>query len=240
MKIALIGYGKMGKTIEKIAIERGHTVVARASSSNPIESVDMDEAEVAIEFTAPHLAVGHIEYCVDHNIPIVVGTTAWNDKLPEVKDYVNRHNGSILYASNFSIGVNIFFDINRRLAKLMMDHSEYKASVDEIHHTEKLDAPSGTAVSIANDIMFENNNISSWIHFEDKTGEVKNDQLPVISHREKGVPGTHVVSYKSDIDEIELKHTALNRIGFGLGAVVAAEWLAGKKGIYTMQDVIKL
>lgn len=240
MKIALIGYGKMGKTIEKIAVERGHTIVARVSSSNPIERVDLDEADVAIEFTAPQLAVKHIEFCIDHAVPVVVGTTAWNEKLPYVKDYVNRHDGSLLYASNFSIGVNIFFDINRRLAKLMTDHAEYKVSVDEIHHTEKLDAPSGTAVSIANDIMFENNKISSWVHFEDHIGTVKKGQLPVISHREEGVPGTHVINYVSDIDEIQLKHTANNRMGFGLGAVIAAEWLAGKKGIYTMQDVIKL
>jgi 4-hydroxy-tetrahydrodipicolinate reductase len=240
MKIALIGYGKMGKTIEEIAISRGHDIVARATSNHPIDTINFDDVDVAIEFTVPVLAVKHIEYCIDNNTPIVVGTTAWNEHLPAVKEYVTRHNGSLLHASNFSVGVNIFFDINRRLAKLMERYPEYSASIEEIHHTEKLDAPSGTAVSLANDILFENNNLSSWTHKENVSPTVREHQLAVTSKRIAGVPGTHVVSYESDIDKIEIKHTANNRKGFALGAVLAAEWLADKKGVFTMHDVIKL
>ena len=240
MKIALIGYGKMGKTIEEIAISRGHEVVARATSANPVEELNFDNVDVAIEFTIPMLAVKHIEYCVNKNTPIVVGTTAWNEKLPEVKDYVHRHNGALLHASNFSVGVNIFFDVNRRLASLMKPYTEYKASIEEIHHTEKLDAPSGTAVSLANDILFENDNLQSWVHQEKVAPEVRDNQFAVVSQRIAGVPGTHIVTYESEIDKIELKHVANNRKGFALGAVLAAEWLANKKGVFTMQDVIKL
>lgn len=239
MNIALIGYGKMGKIIEEIAISRGHAIVAKSNSSHPIEEIDFSEVDVAIEFTIPELAVDHIKHCMDNNTPVVVGTTAWGDQLPYVKDYVNKNDGALLHASNFSIGVNIFFDINKRLAKLMSTHPEYKASVEETHHLQKLDAPSGTAVSIANDILFENENLTSWIHEENKEPETSKGQLGVTSFREDGVPGTHVVSYSSEIDTIELTHTAHNRRGFGLGAVIAAEWLANKKGIFTMQDVIK-
>ena len=240
MRIALIGYGKMGKTIEEIAISRGHEIVARCTSTSPIGEVDFDQVDVAIEFTAPHFAVEHIEYCVDHNTPVVVGTTAWNDQLPYVKDYVSKHDGTLLYASNFSIGVNIFFDINRRLAGLMANHREYKPAIEEIHHLQKIDAPSGTAISIANEIMFENENLSSWVHNENTPPETTAGQIGVTSFREKGVPGTHSVTYSSDIDQIEIKHTAHNRQGFAMGAVIAAEWLVDRKGVYTMQDVIKL
>lgn len=239
MRIALIGYGKMGKTIESIALERGHTIVAKVSSSNPIETIDLSETDVAIEFTAPQMAVKHIEFCADLGIPVVVGTTAWNENLPHVKDYINRHNGSLLYASNFSIGVNIFFDINKRLSRLMAAYPEYKASIEEIHHTEKIDAPSGTAVTLANDIMLENDTISSWVHGEESKPFVQYDQLPVTSFRKKDVPGTHIITYASDIDEIEIKHTAHSRKGFAIGAIIAAEWLMNKKGVYTMQDLIK-
>ena len=240
MNIALIGYGKMGKIIEEIAISRGHTITGKSSSKNPISTLDFSDTDVAIEFTAPHFAVAHIEHCVDNNVPVVVGTTAWNEKLPHVKDYVSSKNGALLHASNFSIGVNIFFDINKRLSKLMAGYQEYKPSVEEIHHLEKLDAPSGTAVSLANDMMLENDNFSSWIHNENVKPETSNTQIPVTSFREDGVPGTHQISYESDIDIIDIKHTAKNRQGFALGAVIAAEWLAKKKGIYTMQDVINL
>ena len=240
MKIALIGYGKMGKVIEEIAISRGHTIVAKSNSQQPIETIDFKQVDVAIEFTAPHFAVNHIEHCVNNNTPVIVGTTAWNEQLPYVKDYVAQNNGSILYASNFSIGVNIFFDINKRLAQLMEGHTEYLPSVEEIHHKQKLDAPSGTAVSIANDILVENENYSSWIHGENTPPYLNPGQVAVTSFREDGVPGTHTVAYTSEIDTIEIKHTAHNRKGFALGAVIAAEWIQGKKGVYTMQDVIKL
>lgn len=239
MKIALIGYGKMGKIIEEIAISRGHSIVAKSNRANPIDTIDFSEVDIAIEFTIPELAVGHIQHCVDQNTPVVVGTTAWNDQMPFVKEYVSKHNGSLLYASNFSIGVNIFFDINKRLAKLMSTHPEYHAKIEETHHLQKIDAPSGTAVTIANDILFQNENLSSWVHEKNKAPITNNGQLGVTSYRKEGVPGTHVVTYSSDIDTIELTHTAHNRKGFGLGAVIAAEWLVNKKGIYTMQDVIK-
>ncbi len=230
----------MGKTIEDIAISRGHQIVGRSDSKNPITSLDFSKIDVAIEFTVPHLAVQHIEYCIDRNVPVIVGTTAWSDQLPHVKDYVTKNEGALLYASNFSIGVNIFFDINRRLAKLMSNNPEYKPSVDEIHHLEKIDAPSGTAVSLTNDMMLENDNFSSWVHQENTKPNTLENQIAVTSFRKDGVPGTHQITYESDIDKIEIIHTAKNRQGFALGAVIAAEWIANKKGIFTMQDVINL
>lgn len=239
MNIALIGYGKMGKVIEEIATSRGHEIVARCNSESPIEEVDFSKVDVAIEFTAPELAVHHIEYCVDHQTPIVVGTTAWNDQLPEVKNYVGEKKGALLYASNFSIGVNIFFDINRRLAALMEPHSDsYSASLEETHHTQKLDAPSGTAITLANEMMFSNNKLSSWVHKEEEKPQVNPGQIALTSYRREGVPGTHTIRYESEIDTIEIKHTAHNRKGFALGSVIAAEWLYGKKGVFTMKDII--
>lgn len=240
MKIGLIGYGKMGKIIEEIAVSRGHTITAKCNSRFPIESIDFSEIDVAIEFTAPIFAVNHIEHCINHNTPVIVGTTAWNESLPYVKDFVAQNNGSLLYASNFSIGVNIFFDINKRLAELMEGKLDYTVSIEEIHHKQKLDAPSGTAVSIANDILNENENLSSWIHHNETPPTVQPGQVAVTSKREDGVPGTHSVQYTSEIDTIEIIHTAHNRQGFALGAVIAAEWILGKKGVFTMQDVIKL
>ncbi len=239
MKIALIGYGKMGKVIEEIAESRGHTIVARSNSQSPIENVDFSNVDVAIEFTTPDLAVKHIEHCVDRNTPIVVGTTAWSKSLPEVEAYIESKSGSLLYASNFSIGVNIFFNINRRLASLIAPHSaNYKASLQETHHLQKLDAPSGTAITLANDMMFSNNNLTSWVHGEETPPEVNDGQIALTSYRADGVPGTHAIQYQSEIDTIEIKHTAHNRKGFALGSVIAAEWLFDKKGVFTMQDVI--
>ncbi len=228
----------MGRVIESIAQERGHTIVATANSDSPIEEIDFSEVDVAIEFTAPELAVKHIHYCVDRNTPIIVGTTAWGDQLEEVTDYVNGSNGALLHASNFSIGVNIFFDINRRLAALMEPQLEYQASMEEIHHLQKLDAPSGTAITLANEMMFENKNLSSWVHREEEAPQVNKGQIALTSFREEGVPGTHKITYQSEIDSIEIKHTAHNRRGFALGSVVAAEWLFNKKGVYTMKDII--
>lgn len=240
MNIALIGYGKMGKVIEEIAESRGHRIVGRINSQNPITSLNFSPVDVAIEFTAPHLAIQHIEYCIDKKVPIIVGTTAWDEELQYVKDYVTRNNGAILYASNFSIGINIFFDINRRLAKLMSNSPEYKTNLEETHHLEKIDAPSGTAVSLANDMIMENKNYSSWIHQKNIKPNTLEKQIAVTSYREYGVPGTHKISYKSNIDIIEITHRAKSRQGFALGAVIAAEWIANKKGVFTMQDVINL
>jgi 4-hydroxy-tetrahydrodipicolinate reductase len=239
MKLALIGYGKMGKIIEQIAISRGHTIAGKSSSKEPIETVDFSKVDVAIEFTTPSFAVRHIEHCLDNNTPIVVGTTAWNEQLPYVKTLVEQKEGTLLHASNFSIGVNVFFDINKRLAKLMANHSDYKPSLEETHHVHKLDAPSGTAVTIANDIMLENDKLESWKLGEEKAPEVKPWQLPVTSYRKPEVPGTHLVTYESPIDTIQISHTAHSREGFALGAVIAAEFIQEKKGIFTMQDVIK-
>lgn len=228
----------MGKVIEEIAISRGHEIVARSNSESPIENIDFAKVDVAIEFTAPSLAVKHIYHCIDRKTPIIVGTTAWSDQLEEVTEYVTAKNGSLLHASNFSIGVNIFFDINRRLAKLMEPHVQYAATLEETHHLQKLDAPSGTAITIANDMMQSNNNLSSWVHRENEAPHVNSGQIALTSHRKPDVPGTHVVMYNSEIDSIEIKHTAHNRKGFALGSVIAAEWLLTKKGIYTMNDVI--
>jgi 4-hydroxy-tetrahydrodipicolinate reductase len=238
MNIALIGYGKMGRVIESIAEERGHTIVAKVNSEFTIEQVNFSHVDVAIEFTAPELAVKHIQHCVDHQTPVVVGTTAWGAQLDEVTEYVNSNDGALLHASNFSIGVNIFFDINRRLAALMEPHTNYEASMEETHHTQKLDAPSGTAITLANDMMFENKNLSSWVHEEEKAPKVNRGQIALTSFRKEGVPGTHKIQYQSEIDTIEIKHTAHNRKGFALGSVVAAEWLFHKKGVFTMKDII--
>lgn len=239
MNIALIGYGKMGKIIEKIALSRGHNIVGKSTSKHPINELDFSKIDVAIEFSTPIMAVRHIEHCVNNNTPVVVGTTAWDSQLPYVKDVIENKNGSLLYTSNFSIGVNLFFEINRKLAELMSNYSQYKPEVEEIHHTEKLDAPSGTATSIANDILSLNNNINSWTHKEKELPVTTKSQMGVVSQRINGVPGTHEVKYKSEIDTIEFKHTAHNRNGFAIGAVLAAEWLHGKTGTFTMQDVIK-
>ncbi len=238
MNIALIGYGKMGKVIEEVALSRGHQIVAKSNRENPVEAIDFSKVDVAIEFTAPELAVKHIFYCVERNVPIIVGTTAWSNQLDEVTDFVKRNNGSLLHASNFSIGVNIFFDINRRLAKLMEAHGNYAATLEETHHTQKLDAPSGTAITLANDMMRSNANLSSWVHKEEEQPTVNPGQIALTSYRKPDVPGTHAISYTSEIDTIEIKHTAHNRKGFALGSVIAAEWLFDKKGVYTMSDVI--
>jgi 4-hydroxy-tetrahydrodipicolinate reductase len=240
MKIGLIGYGKMGKAIEEIALDRGHEVVFRANSSQPIDSDMLAIADVAIEFTKPLLAVEHIEKALHANTPIVVGTTGWNSKLTEVTELVNRNNGTLLYASNFSIGVNILFEINARLANLISDYPEYQASIEEIHHLQKLDAPSGTAISLADGILENNSNYASWICGVGEEPNVSANQLGVTAHRLPDVPGTHTIKYVSEIDTITISHEAHSRKGFALGAVVAAEWIFNKQGIFTMKDVLKI
>ena len=239
MKIALIGYGKMGKAIEEIAISRGHEITHRFSSSNPIQTNNLSDSDVAIEFTRPNLAIEHIHYCINQNLPIVVGTTSWQDKLSDVCDFVNSNKGALLHASNFSVGVNIFFELNRVLAKLMSNQPEYKIEAEEIHHVQKLDAPSGTAVSLLNDILEENKNYSDW-QVVSNFNESDSKKIPVIAKREPDVPGTHEINYSSEIDTITIKHIAHNRKGFALGAVLAAEFLNGKSGVYTMSDVLKI
>ncbi len=236
MKIALIGYGQMGKTIEVIAKERGHHIVSIIDKENQedFDSENFLSADVAIEFTLPDVAVQNIKKCIDRNIPIVVGTTAWLEKLEEVKVYCNQKNGSLLWASNFSIGVNIFFEINKKLAQLMNNYPEYEPSLEETHHIKKIDAPSGTAITLAEGILENLDRKSKWTKGIAQTEE----QMKIISIRTGEIPGTHTVRYESEIDTIEITHKAHNRKGFAIGSVVAAEWLKDKKGVFSIHDML--
>lgn len=239
MNIALIGYGKMGKAIEKIAEERGHKIVLICNSELSVKYADFENVDLAIEFTEPSLAVGHIELCIEKNIPIIVGTTGWYDELEEIVEKVNNQNGSLLHATNFSIGVNIFFEINKKLAQLMSTTNEYKVAVEETHHLQKVDSPSGTGISIADDILANNTNYLSWVLGKDEIPYSNRNQFPLTSYRKPDVPGTHKISYNSEIDKIEISHEAHNRKGFALGAVIAAEYLINQKGVFQMKDVLK-
>jgi 4-hydroxy-tetrahydrodipicolinate reductase len=236
MKIALIGYGKMGHAIEEIAVARGHEVVLKVNIEN-VEDNTVDnirKADAAIEFTGPHSAYDNIIRCLDAGVPVVSGSTGWLDKLEAVRQYCRRQQGGFLYASNFSVGVNIFFEVNRRLAALMTSHPEYEVRITEIHHTEKKDAPSGTAISLAEQILEKIPRKKEWVnHLSDNL-----DELEILSQRTDPAPGTHRVEYRSGIDTIEITHTAHNRRGFAMGAVLAAEYLRGKKGIFQMSDVL--
>ncbi|MES2811708.1 MAG: 4-hydroxy-tetrahydrodipicolinate reductase [Bacteroidota bacterium] len=232
MNIALLGYGKMGKVIERIALERGHEIVLRKSSSASFEG--LQNADVAIDFSVPDSAVCNISECFNTNIPVVSGTTGWLEHYDEMTALCNEKKGGFIYGSNFSLGVNIFFELNTYLAKIMANMNQYKVSMEEIHHTQKLDAPSGTAISLANGII-ENSDYKEW------TLDTPSDnQIHIEAKRISTIPGTHSVFYDSQVDQIEIKHTAHSREGFALGAVIAAEWLAGKKGIFTMKDVLSL
>ena len=237
MKIALLGYGKMGKAIESVALERGHEVVLKINSSNlcDLTKEKLQKVDVAIEFSIPEQALANIELCLQAGTPVAVGTTGWSDSKEFVYEQVRKSNGSFLSASNFSVGVNVFFEINRRLAELMGNHKSYTSEIQEIHHTEKLDSPSGTAITLADEIIKSNDLYSHWENEANENMEV----LEIISHRESGVSGTHKVTYDSDIDRISIKHEAKNRKGFALGALLAAEYIYTKKGIFTMHDVLK-
>lgn len=232
MKIALLGYGRMGQAIEKVAIERGHEIVIR-KDVEPIE-MDLNIADAAIDFSHPTAAYDNIKNCIDNGVPVVSGTTGWLDKYEEIVAYSEKKEGSFIYASNFSIGVNLFFNLNLQLAKLMKNIGEYDVSMQETHHVHKLDAPSGTAISLAEDVI-DNSKKTKW-----SIDSPEKDALFIDVKREGEVPGTHKVSYTSSIDSIEIKHTAFNRTGFALGAVVAAEWLKDKKGVFQMKDVLNL
>lgn len=238
MKIALIGYGKMGKAIEGIAIERGHEIVLRIDAENTeaLNNDNLQQADLAIEFTNPDSAINNIKQCFDAAIPVVCGTTGWLEHWDQIKADCENKNGSFLYASNFSIGVNLFFELNKKLAQLMQNRPEYNCSIEEIHHTAKKDAPSGTAITIAENIIASNPNKKNWVLGE--TADI--NSLSITSKRIDPAPGTHIVSYNSVIDSIEIKHTAHNRIGFATGAVLAAEFLLGKKGVYGMGDVLEV
>ena len=232
MKIALLGYGKMGKVIERVAQERGHEIVLRKKSDDSFDG--LETADVAIEFSVPGAAVNNLTECFNKNVPAICGTTGWLEHYDEMKQLCEANKGAFIYGSNFSLGVNIFFELNVQLAKMMSKLKQYNVSMEEIHHTQKLDAPSGTAISLANDII-ANSNYLGWA-----IENPKENDIFIEAKREENVPGTHTVMYDSDVDSIEIKHTAHSREGFALGAVVAAEWLAGKQGVFNMKNVLGL
>lgn len=232
MKIALLGYGKMGQAIEKIALERGHTIVLKKSIDDSFDG--LEQADVAIDFSVPSAAVENITKCLESGIAIVSGTTGWLEDYEKMVDKCKADNGAFIYGSNFSLGVNLFFELNEHLARLMQNFPQYKAEIKEIHHTQKLDAPSGTAITLAKAII-ENSDYSSWA-----LQTQKEDELLIKAERTDNLPGTHTVYYKNPIDTIEITHTAHSREGFAQGAVLAAEWLIGKKGVFTMRDVLNL
>lgn len=230
MKIALLGYGKMGKVIERIALERGHEIVLKKDENNTYDG--LVNADVAIDFSVPMAAVENISSCFQANVPVVSGTTGWLERYDEIIALCNEKKGGFISSSNFSLGVNLFFELNDYLAKIMAPYNSYSVAMEEIHHTQKLDAPSGTAISLANGVI-ENSNYTKWTLEKPAANEIQIEALRV-----EDVPGTHTVTYSSDVDSIEIKHTAHNREGFALGAVIAAEWLAGKQGVFTMKDVL--
>jgi 4-hydroxy-tetrahydrodipicolinate reductase len=238
MKIALIGYGKMGKAIEEVALSKGHEIVLKIDLDNAADfnQENIAKADVAIEFTGPHSAKQNVLKCLELGIPVVCGSTGWLADWQEVADTCAAKNGTLLYASNFSIGVNLFFELNKYLAKLMQAHTDYAVSMKEIHHTQKKDAPSGTAITLAEQIMEVLPNKKHWVNHASENPEA----LSILSERIDPAPGTHTITWHSAIDDIEITHTAHTRKGFASGAVLAAEFLAGKKGIYTMQQVLGL
>jgi 4-hydroxy-tetrahydrodipicolinate reductase len=238
MKIALIGYGKMGKTIEEIALIRKHEVVLKIDISNLQEFTkeNLSKADVAIEFTGPHSAYENVKKLIEYGVPLVCGSTGWLEKMPEIKNLVTEKKGAFIYSSNYSVGVNIFFELNKKLAHLMAGYTDYEAIIEEIHHTQKKDAPSGTAITLAEQILAENKKKKRWVNEVSDNPE----DLEIISQRIDPTPGTHSVKYSSAIDDIEIIHTAHSRKGFALGAVMAAEFLKGKQGHYTMKDVLNL
>ena len=240
MKIALLGYGKMGKAIEALLSEYGHSCVGKFNSENPATIETLSQADVAIEFSTPEQCSKNIALCFEANVPVVVGTTAWYGQYDEVISKM-KSNSALLSATNFSIGVQITFHLNKELARVMSKFPEYTASIEEIHHTAKLDKPSGTAITLAEGILENTPGLSSWKLDEERQNENENEnELSIIALRLPDVPGTHTVRYTSEIDTIELKHKAHNRKGFAAGAIRAAEFLHGKSGVYTMKDVLNL
>ncbi len=234
----MIGYGKMGKAIEEIALERGHTFALKIDINNldAFTAANLQQCDVAIEFTGPHSAVQNISTCLLAGIPVVSGSTGWLEKWQQIKDTCQAANGTLLYASNFSVGVNIFFELNKKLAQLMHNQPSYQVSMEEIHHTQKRDAPSGTAITLAEQVMEFIPKKNKWVN--DVTAAA--DEVPIVSKRIDPAPGTHSIKYSSAIDDIEIIHTAHNRTGFATGAVLAAEFIAGKKGIFTMKEVLNI
>ena len=236
MKILLLGYGKMGKTIEKIALDRGHTIVGKIDMQNRAEmdKLQTGDVDAAIEFSSPESAFENITYCLKKGWPVVSGTTGWLEHRTEIEKLCSEKNGSFFYASNYSIGVNLFFRLNQQLARLMNGQG-YQTSMTEIHHIHKLDAPSGTAITLAEGVIEETADLEGW----KLAPESEQNYLQIVSEREGEVPGTHIVRYDSDVDSIEISHTAHNRSGFAMGAVISAEWLLGKQGVFGMNDLLK-
>lgn len=232
MNIALLGYGKMGKAIETIAVKRGHTIVLKVSRDT--KEYSLDNADIAIDFSLPSSAFKNISNCIIQKTPVISGTTGWLDKYDDIVSLCNKNNGTFLYASNFSLGVNIFFEVNQTLAKLMKGFPQYKVDIEETHHTQKLDAPSGTAITLAEDII-KKSDYKNWILETPKPNEIG-----ILAKRIENVPGTHEINYESEVDSISIKHTAHSREGFALGAVIAAEWIHNKTGVYTMKDVLNI
>jgi 4-hydroxy-tetrahydrodipicolinate reductase len=236
MKIILLGYGKMGRAIEQEALSRGHEVVLKVDEHNSekITLSDLQQADVAIEFSRPEAAFDNIQRCIEAGLPVVSGTTGWLDQMESIKSYCDQKGGAFLYASNFSIGVNLFFQLNKTLTKLMASYPQYQPRMEEIHHTQKLDAPSGTAITLAKGLLENYPSKSSWV-----LGPSTDEQALVINAKRIDlVPGTHTISWDSEVDSIEIKHTAHSRKGFVVGALLAAEWLVGKKGCFGMEDVL--
>ncbi|UPT66021.1 MAG: 4-hydroxy-tetrahydrodipicolinate reductase [Sphingobacteriales bacterium JAD_PAG50586_3] len=245
MNIALIGYGKMGREIEQIALERGHTILFKIDVDNKdvLTAEEFKQVDVAIEFTSPHSAVDNVKVCLAAGVPVVIGSTGWYNQLPEVKKYCEEHTGGMFYASNFSLGVNLFFELNKKLAQLMANAEGYEVGMLEVHHTQKVDAPSGTAITLAEGLFENYPRKTKWVSqvADQPTEELLGEEvLPILSLRKDPAPGTHMVEYRSASDRIVITHEAFNRRGFATGAVLAAEYLQGKKGIYTMADLLKL
>jgi len=238
VKIGLIGYGKMGKEIERIALDRGHEIVLIIDINNPedLTAENLKKADVVIEFTVPASAIKNYMLCFEAGVPVVSGTTGWLEKRDEIHQACKTANGTFFHTTNFSLGVNIFFAVNKRLAQLMANRSEYKVEMKEIHHTQKLDAPSGTAITLAEGILENIPGKKSWVNQSTENS----DELGIISEREGQVPGTHIVNYDSEVDYIEITHCAKSRKGFAFGAVLAAEYSVGKKGILSMNDLLNI
>lgn len=239
MKIGLLGYGKMGHEIEKIALAHRHQIVWTITSANreALTAELLKQADVVIEFTTPHSAPTNIQFCLANQVPVVSGSTGWyNSHLSDLKDFCAQHDGALFYASNFSIGVNLFWAVNRYMAGLMARYPEYRADIEEIHHTQKLDAPSGTAITLAEKTAEAHGSYSGWAH----AGEATAIQIPIKAVRTDSVPGTHTLTWQSAVDKLVFTHEAFNRSGFALGAVKAAEWLIGKHGVFTMDDMLEL
>ncbi len=238
MKIALIGYGKMGKAIELIALEKGHEIVLKIDIDNAadLNKENISQADVAIEFTGPHSAFGNVMKCLELGVPLVCGSTGWLDKFEEAAQYCQQQNGTLIYASNYSIGVNLFFELNTYLAKLMAGHPDYQVRMEEIHHTQKKDAPSGTAITLAEQVLQHIKTKKNWVNHQSTNPA----ELPIISERIDPAPGTHKILYASPVDDIEIIHTAHNRVGFAGGALLAASFAIHKKGIFGMKEVLGL